>query len=173
MNIENYLKKIQADESIFPMDSFPSTKRKKKKSVYHQVFPESYLLVIENETYKRAMIDFDKTISQYKKGYQEGPIEDDPFKGAKKAIDWLKQKGFEIVIFTTRASEENAKEMGGDHEKEISNVETWLKDNDIYFDRITGEKLGADFYIDDKAITIKDGNWDSVLKVIKSRLKYD
>jgi len=173
MNIEKYLKKIQADESIFPMDSFPSTKKKKKKSVYHQVFPESYLLVIENETYKRAMIDFDKTISQYKKGYQKGPIEDEPFAGAKRAIDWLKKKGFEIVIFTTRASEENAKEMGGDHEKEIANVETWLKDNDIYFDRITGEKLGADFYIDDKAIAIKDGNWDSVLKVIKSRLKYD
>ena len=136
-------------------------------------FPESYLLVGENETYKRAMIDFDKTISQYKKGYKPGPVEEEPFAGAKRAIDWLRKNGFEIVIFTTRASEENAKEMGGDHEKEIANVETWLKDNDIYFDRITGEKLGADFYIDDKAITIKDGDWDSVLKVIKSRLKHD
>jgi len=169
MNIEQYLKKIQADESMFAIDSFPSTKKKKRKNVYRQVFPESYLLVIEQ---KRAMIDFDKTISQYSKGYQNGPINEKPFEAAKKAIDWLKKKGFEIVIFTTRASIENAEEMGGDHKKEIANVETWLKDNDIYFDRITGEKLGADFYIDDKAITIKDGNWNSVLKVIKNRMKF-
>lgn len=169
MNIETYLKQIQADESMFPMDSFPGTKKKKKKNIYRQAFPESYLLVIEQQ---RVMIDLDKTIHRYSKGYKDGSIYDDPFKGAKDVINWLKNKGFEIVIFTTRASIENAEEMGGDHKKEIANIETWLKDNDIYFDKITGEKLGADFYIDDKAITIKDGNWNSVLKVIKHRMKF-
>ena len=73
------------------------------------------------------------------------------FKGAKTVIDWLKNQGYEIVIFTTRASKENAKELGGDHNEQIKKVAEWLKDKGIYFDKITGEKLAADFYIDDKA----------------------
>ena len=118
------------------------------------------------------MIDLVGTIQKYSKGYADGQIYDDPFAGAKQVIDWLKNQGYEIVIFTTRASEENAKEMGGDHLKQIANVENWLSDNGIYFDRITAEKIFADFYIDDKAIFIKNGNWDVVMKTIKKRMKY-
>jgi hypothetical protein len=44
--------------------------------------------------------------------------------------------------------------------------------NNIYFDRITSEKLAADFYIDDKAINIENGDWYTVLNVIKKRIKY-
>ena len=31
MNLNKYLKHIQQDESIFPIDSFPTIKKKKKK----------------------------------------------------------------------------------------------------------------------------------------------
>ena len=63
--------------------------------------------------------------------------------------------------------------MGGDHLKQIKNIENYLNDNQIYFDRITSDKLHADFYIDDKAITIEKGDWDSVKKIIMSRMKVD
>ena len=76
------------------------------------------------------------------------------------------------MIFTTRASEKNADEQGGDHKEQVKKVEQWLKKNDIYFDKITAEKWAADFYIDDKAIHIPNGDWDSVLNVIKKRVKY-
>lgn len=167
MNLETYLNTIQKDESIFPIDSFPD-KKKKRKKILRVMFPNEGWMVLEQ---RRAMIDFDGTIHKYSKGYGDGTIYDDPFKDAKDVIDWLKNKGFEIVIFTTRASKENSMETGGDHNKETQNVENWLKDNGIYFDRITSDKLAADFYIDDKAITIKDGNWKSVLKAVKKSMK--
>ena len=167
MKLENYLDTIQKDESVFPIDSFP-VKKKKRKKIIRVTFPNEDWMVLEQ---RRAMIDFDGTIHKYSKGYDDGTIYDEPFKDAKDVIDWLKNKGFEIVIFTTRASKENSMETGGDHNKETQNIENWLKDNGIYFDRITSDKLAADFYIDDKSITIKDGNWKNVLKAVKKGMK--
>ena len=162
MNISDYLEKIQTDESVFPM-GFPTKKKRQLK----------YYSESNDDNTQRAMIDFDVTIHKYSKGYQDGSIYDDPFDGARETINWLKGLGFEIIIFTTRASKENAEEMGGDHLKQIKNIENYLKDNQIYFDRITSDKLHADFYIDDKAITIEKGDWDSVKKIIMSRMKVD
>lgn len=161
MNISNYLEKIQNNESIFAMGSV--IKKKKRIKYFSEKTGEFKI--------KRAMIDFDATIHKYSKGYQDGSIYDDPFDGARETIDWLKDLGFEIIIFTTRASKENAEEMGGDHLKEIKNIENYLSDHKIYFDRITSDKLGANFYIDDKAITIKNGDWNSVKKAIRLKMK--
>jgi hypothetical protein len=168
-------RKIKDEEAVagFAIDSFPGkdkddVKTKKKRQIIRTVYPES-----KNEQIpKRAMIDLDLTIHKYSKGYQDGEIYDGVFDGAKEAIDWLKRQGYEIVIFTTRASEQNSKELGGDHNEQIKKVKKYLKDNGIYFDKITAEKLAADFYIDDKAIHIPNGDWNTVLKVIKKRIKY-
>lgn len=180
MNLEDVLDKLHTDESMaaaattssgnaFGMDSFPEVKKKKKRSIIRTVYPEMLLLCQE----KRALIDLDKTIHKYSKEYSDGTIYDDPFDGAKKAIDWLKDNGYEIVIFTTRVSPGNAVEVGGDVNKEIAKVQSWLQHHDIYYDKITADKINADFYIDDKAIPIHNGNWDAVLKVIKKRMKYN
>ena len=171
MNLEKYLQKIQTKEAVgaFAIDSFPQKKKKRKKQIIHTIYPNENWIAVEE---RRAMIDLDGTIHKYSKGYADGQIYDDPFAGAKQVINWLKDKGYEIVIFTTRASEENSKDMGSDHENQIANVENWLSDNDIYFDRVTAEKLAADFYIDDKAIVIKNGDWKAVKKIIKTRMKY-
>jgi hypothetical protein len=173
MNIKKYLEKLQGTEAVggFAIDSFPTKKKKKKRQVISVAYPNENWIMVEQMS-RRAMIDLDGTIHKYSKGYEDGTIYDDPFEGAKKVIDWLKNNGYEIVIFTTRASEENAKETGGDHIDQIRSVENWLKLNGIYFDRVTAEKLAADFYIDDKAIFIKDGNWDAVFKTIKKRMKF-
>jgi len=168
--IDKILEKIKDTEAVggFAIDSFPSSRRKKKRQIIRTVYPES-----KNEPLpKRAMIDLDKTIHKYSQGYKNGEVYDDAFDGAKEVIDWLKRNGYEIVIFTTRASKANAEELGGDHKDQIKKVGEWLKDKDIYFDKITAEKLAADFYIDDKAINISNGDWKAVLNVIKKRIKY-
>lgn len=160
-------KKSQRNESIFPMDSF--SKPFKKKKVIYTVYPENKQ---EISMPKRAMIDLDGTIHKYSQGYSDGSIYDDPFEGAREVINWLKDHDYEIVIFTTRASKENAVTSGQELSDEIHKVADWLKKNNIYFDRITAEKLAADFYIDDKAINIDNGDWYAVFDVIKRRIKY-
>jgi len=163
-------KEIYDDESVgsFAIDSFPKTRRKKKRQIIRTIYPES----VNEKIPRRAMIDLDRTIHKYSRGFGDGSIYDDAFDGAKKVIDWLKRQGFEIVIFTTRASKTNAEEQGGNYKDQIKKVSQWLKDKGIYFDSITAEKLSAEFYIDDKAIHIEDGDWDTVLNVIKKRIKY-
>lgn len=156
------------DESLFPMDSFDDDKKKRKRQIIRTIYPES----AEAKMPKRAMIDLDGTIHKYSKGYKDGTIYDDAFTGAKEVIDFLKRNGYEIVIFTTRASKEAGKEGNTDYKDQINQVADWLENQGIDYDKITGEKLAADFYIDDKAINIKDGNWDTVLKVIKKRMKF-
>ena len=84
----------------------------------------------------------------------------------------MKNQGFMIVIFTSRASEENSKELDYDLDKQISMIEDWLNKNNIPFDMITGDKLSADFYIDDRAINIQNGDWKVVMNVLKKRIKY-
>ena len=186
MELEKYLEQLQSAEEIdggvaaatsaaagisATYDAFPGSerysKRKKKKQVLRVAYPNE--AVTNSTPVMRAMIDLDRTIHKYSKGWQDGSVYDDPVPGAKQVIDWLKSKGYEIVIFTTRASVENAKDHGQDVNDQIQGVENWLSNNNIYYDRVTAEKLNADFYIDDKAIHIKDGNWLNVLKEIKFR----
>ena len=169
MTLERYLEKIQSVESVgdFAIDSFPE--KKKKKKIMKINYPNETRQV---KMSKREMVDLDETIHKYSKGFLDGSIYDEPFEGAKESINWLKNQGYEIVIFTTRASKENALETGGDHEEQIVNVATWLSDNDIYYDRITAEKIAADFYIDDKAVVIKNGDWKTVLNTIKKIIEY-
>ena len=70
----------------------------------------------------RALIDFDGPIHKYSKGYTDGSLYDRPSDGTKEFIDWLKSKGYQIVIFTTRASKTNGEEMGQDYKKEILKI---------------------------------------------------
>ena len=165
--LAKYLEKLNAEEGVggFAIDSL-----QKKNKILKVSYPNENFIVVEQ---KRAMIDLDGTIHKYSQGYKDGTIYDDAFKDAKDVIEWLKSNGYEIVIFTTRASEINAIENGGDHNQQIDAVANWLKLNGIYFDKITAEKLGADFYIDDKAICIKNGDWKSVKDVIIRRMKYN
>lgn len=161
---------IENQESVggFAIDSFPSIPKKKKRQILRTVYPENKNEMIP----RRAMIDLDGTIHKYSKGYDDGSLYDDAFDGAREVIDWLKRNNYEIVIFTTRASKENSDEHGINYKDQIEKIARWLKKHNIYFDKITSEKLAADFYIDDRAIHIPNGDWKVVLKVIKKRLKY-
>jgi len=153
MNLKKYLEHIQKDESIFPIDSF----EKKKKNVLRTVYPEQTSPSTEN---KRVMIDFDGVISSYKHGWMNGKLVDEPNLGTKEAIDELHNKGYEIVIFTTRAS--TSYDVGPPASRLVEDLKNYLQTHNIYYDFITAEKLPAVVYIDDRAIRFK--NWKQVLE---------
>ena len=104
---------------------------------------------------RRVLIDFDGVMMQRGNGsiYAKGR----PIAGALQAIKGLKDLGYEIKIFTTRASSEGSG---------VEMVESWLLDYGVKHDGITGEKLDAEYYIDDKAIAFR-GNWEDVLDEIR------
>jgi uncharacterized HAD superfamily protein len=97
-------------------------------------------------------IDFDKTIHSYHRGWDDGSIYGFPIKDVKKAIDELK-KEFRIVIFTCRHP--------------LRDVEKWLRNRDIYFDKITHLKEPSKYYIDDNAIRFT--NWKHTMVFINER----
>lgn len=174
MNLKNFGKMIDefyaelksiADEAVggFAIDSMhPPIDRKKKKK-------PNPLEEKNEKNFKRVMIDFDKTIYPYKKGWNDGRLDGPPYPDAKRSIEKLKNRGYEIVIFSTRVSTGNAGEMNQDPDEQVENIKNYLVNYGIYFDRITGDKIAADFYIDDKAVQIKNGNWNDVLSQIQKR----
>jgi len=147
MNLKDFHKKLSefydelkiiADEAVggFAIDSpmpsvMTSYDAKKKEEEEEETNP-----LKEGLKTKRVMIDFDKTIYSVKSGWNDGLLNDEPFDGAKDAIDELKSKGYEIVIFTSRASIGNAKEHAYNLEDDIQNVKNYLSNKEIYFDLI-------------------------------------
>ena len=185
MIIDHYLEQIQADEQTSAASGitgfetphkrkvlrtyYPRLLTQKKdeedESLPHKVMgyqpsPAPIHFEAKSSENKRLMVDFDRTIHKYSKGYHDGTIYDEPIPGAKEALDILHNRGYEIVIFTARGSSENE-----DRTSQVKNVEKWLKKYGIYYDRITSEKLPAFAYIDDLAIRFK-GNWRDTLRDI-------
>jgi len=163
--IESFLKKIQnQEESIFPVDS-PHTGKAYKWKKYYPTVDTFEKVDPSFQDKKRIMIDFDGVIHSYDNGWQGGKIYGKVIEGTKEAIDSLKDKGFEIVIFTTRAS--NTHNINPKSEQLVSDMENWLNTNNIYFDKITSEKLGAVVYIDDRAIRFEN-NWNDIIEKINN-----
>lgn len=106
---------------------------------------------------RRILVDFDGTITDKAHGRDIG----NPMKGAKEALQVLKNKGYKIVIFSVRANSDSGKKQIAD----------FLTTNNIPFDGIEA-KPNFDFFIDDKAISIGHGsNWEDVLEEVGSREK--
>jgi hypothetical protein len=184
--LDNYLKRIQQDESIFPVDQFatkntpidsspmaPVDNPKKRKHKIGNIYPEQAVSEQEMPHRKRCMVDFDGTIHKYSEGWKDGTPYDPPFPGTREAIELLKEMGFEIVIYTARLSEENAKMQGGSDdviEEQTKLLEDWFEKYQIPYDRMTADKEPAAFYIDDKAVRIVDGNWDDVIRFIRKEM---
>ncbi len=178
MRLDKYLEVIQADESIFPMDQFATKKSPidssqvapidssdKRKHKIKNIFPENAA------PYKRRiMVDFDRTIHEFSQGWVQDEPYDPPFPEAKHALETLKNFGFEVIIFTTRLSETNARDMGADVAYQRKLLKDYFEKYQLPYDFITAEKIAAEFYIDDHAVRIENGDWTSVLNFIKSKM---
>lgn len=106
---------------------------------------------------KTICIDFDGVIHDYSKGFQGADEFGQMIPNADAGTSVLKQKGWTIIIFTTR--------------KKTDKLEKWLKDHNITYDYInenpnqpenTSGKLIADVYLDDRGICFR-GVWDQWL----------
>ena len=94
----------------------------------------------------KLLIDFDGVIHDNchpSEGHKMGP----PIKDAVEAIQGLKKRGIEIIIYTARISK--TAEGSGESKKHIAD---WLDYFKIPYDKITNIKEPSDFYIDDNAI---------------------
>lgn len=108
------------------------------------------------EMKKTIVFDFDGVIHSYKSGWQGiDVIPDPPVDGIKEVIDELRNKGYEVVIVSTRSAYPTGK---------FAMLE-WLTKYDIMVDKISDIKPPALVYIDDRAITF-DGNTDGLVEKI-------
>jgi hypothetical protein len=98
-------------------------------------------------TYKpRLLVDFDGVIHGYSQGWLDGSAYDSPKEGAKDALQTLTDKGYEVVIFSTRSS---------------GQIYEWLRVWSFPRYRVTNEKEPAVALINDRAIRFQD--WHQAL----------
>ncbi len=164
--IEKYLNKLNKENMDFAMDSISSGKSFKMR--YPQIEDDENIInKINTKFKKRILIDFDRTIHKYSKGYDSGEIYDSPFKNTKLYINKLKDMNYEIVIFSSRVSKE---EFPDTYLNSINDVKNWLNKYEIYFDKITSDKLPSILIIDDSSYRFM-GNWDEEFPKILNILK--
>jgi hypothetical protein len=110
---------------------------------------------------KTIAVDFDGVINSYKSGWQGPTKTDEPVLSAAEGISGLWNRGYKIIIFSTRASTPE----GADTIREYirKHTENELLANSI---EITDRKPIADVYIDDRAIPFT-GDWEETLKQIE------
>lgn len=107
---------------------------------------------------KTVVMDFDGVIHSYTSGWQGATvIPDPPIEGIREAIHKIRESGYIVVIVSSRCYQ-----PGG-----ISAIGGWLIANQIYVDRVTGEKPPAIVYIDDRGLTF-DGHPETLLQRIQS-----
>jgi len=103
-------------------------------------------------------IDFDGVIHEYD-GFKGPGVFNGPVAGAAEALRYLKDAGWVVIIYTTRA--------------EVELIADWLIEHNILFDEINQHhetynnpmnpgKPHADVYVDDKAVRF-EGDWDDTL----------
>jgi len=163
--IDQYLLKIQEEleqvttsvaTGITPYESPHVGKPLVKSSKGRSVVTE------ELEVPRRIMIDFDGTIHTYSKGFHDGSLYDGPTEGCKEGMSFLKNLGFELVIFTSRVSKETNPDTYKINEEM---VRKWLDKYGVPFDRISAEKMFALCYIDDRGIRFS--TWPDTLHILE------
>jgi hypothetical protein len=114
---------------------------------------------VDNQ-YKAATlaIDFDGVVHKYSKGFQGlQNAYDGPNKGTREALEELIERGFRLIIVSSRP---------------VDVINKWLEKQDMakYFEEVTNIKRPASFYIDDHALYFDknlENPWQKVLDVVK------
>lgn len=108
---------------------------------------------------KVVCVDFDSTIFPW------GPLIDyeaKPIAGAVNAVRAFVDKGWKVVIFTSRMSHTWLADAGEEERVHRDYISYLCARWGIPFDYITGEKIPAQAYIDDKAIEFTGDNWAQI-----------
>lgn len=111
---------------------------------------------------KTIAVDADGTLLEYITPWALGKF-GDPLDGAKETLQWLKEDGYTIIIFTTRGDD-------------LVALDSHLMRHEIPFDyinvnpdgappNVSKQKVDAGVFIDDRAITF-DGSWKGMYERI-------
>ena len=106
---------------------------------------------------KTLAIDFDATIASYEP--DQYPAIGTPLPGAIEALKTLKDEGYQIVILSSRAL----------HPEGKTAILDWLDQYGAPDVIVTGEKVPAELYVDDRGVHFTD--WSEALKQIRERTR--
>lgn len=101
-------------------------------------------------------VDFDGVIHAYRHGWQDGTIYDEPMPGAAESLRMLIDKGFRVVIHSSRASTVQKR----------AEIMEWLDNYDIPYHDVTNLKPAAIVYLDDRAL--KFDNWNQAVAALSA-----
>jgi len=102
----------------------------------------------------KIAVDFDGVIHKYSKGWHDGSIYDAPMDGCYDAMCNLRDRGHEIVIYSSRVLARGAKRGA------LDAMRSWLRVHKIPYDSIATEgKPAAHVYLDDRALRFT-GDWE-------------
>lgn len=105
-----------------------------------------------------VVFDFDGVIHRYSSGWQGATvIPDPPVPGIADAIAEIREKGYKVVVVSTRCSTQEG----------IAAVEDYLDENGIVVDGVQMEKPPAICYVDDRAICF-DGDASTLAQKIQN-----
>lgn len=117
---------------------------------------------------RSIVLDFDNTICEW----GDYPEPGKPKKGVKEALQELKDLGFNLLISSSRTSDQMNKHPT-DKQVEKNRMEKYLNEHKIPYDEVLiGNKFPATYYIDDRAIEFKD-SWKEIVKRIKGDYNSD
>ncbi len=134
-------------------------------------YQKSILHTCAGKRWKRViLVDLDGTIATD----AEYPAIGKPQDGVKEALQKLKDAGYRIRVYTCRLNGEHWKDSSEEHHGEYkqtaSDIEEYLRDNEIPYDDIVewdeGKPFGS-WYVDDKALNY-DGDWQAIVDSILS-----
>lgn len=106
----------------------------------------------DNTKYKTIVIDLDDTICYTKNRDFENSI---PNKDVINKVNELYNKGYKIIIFTARGGK-SCKTLQEKENKYKLLTEKWLLKNNVKYTKLCFGKENADYYIDDKNLSIED-----------------
>lgn len=108
---------------------------------------------LSDETkYNRIVVDIDDTIcTTYDRNFNESI----PNLPVINKINKLYEQGWEIVLYTARGGK-SCKTIEEKEAKYRKVTEDWLKKNNVKYTRLLFGKMNADYYVDDKNISIQE-----------------
>ena len=104
---------------------------------------------------KSICVDLDGVLADYRDGWKGIEHIGDPILGAREFLEWIRDQGYRIVIFTTRMNKES--NPGLPLSDLLFKVVSWFHKNSLPFDEIylgQGKPI-ASAYVDDRAISCR------------------
>ena len=113
----------------------------------------------------RALIDFDNTLA---KRYNFPEI-GEPINGAMELLEWLRDEGYDICIYSCRTSPDLFKHAI-DRREQARKIEEWLERNKMpYTEVLLRDKPIADLYIGDEAVNFCGDTKKTIEQIRKMR----